>query len=314
MYDKFLLRHSSLKKNLRKTRIALLLLSSTWKFIFLINTNTICDSNEEYNEPSIDSIQTNMIIKIPINFYINDNNITNYNLKNNRININDNNINDIKIKIIKINNFNNNLMITLVQKNYKYQRKKLCYNFREGLDLKIMRSKIDLYNIINSIQNIKKLSIQDLIEQGADINKEKREWGNENLVQYLIDQRADINKESKYGETPLFNTCKSGNENLQDFSPAVHLSPYLTSYFSSYSALALLTQPQSPGSLRITKFSYVTICWVSPLKKLCHTHSTLSGLQEVDIGGIKWWKKRYRHREGSNQEPYALKAYADTEL
>jgi len=86
-----------------------------------------------------------VIIKIPINFYINDNNITNvikllkltviiilkvtmikkYNLKNNRININDNNINDIKIKIIKINNFNNNLMITLVQKNYKYQRKKL---------------------------------------------------------------------------------------------------------------------------------------------------------------------------------------------
>ncbi|KAG4106168.1 hypothetical protein H8356DRAFT_1418317 [Neocallimastix lanati (nom. inval.)] len=30
------------------------------------------------------------------------------------------------------------------------------------------------------------------------------------------------------------------------------------------------------------------------------------------IGGIKWWKKRYRHREGSNQEPYALKAYALT--
>ena len=24
------------------------------------------------------------------------------------------------------------------------------------------------------------------------------------------------------------------------------------------------------------------------------------------------WKKRYRHREGSNQEPYALKAYALT--
>jgi len=33
-------------------------------------------------------------------------------------------------------------------------------------------------------------------------------------VKYLIEQGADINIENESGETPLFNACSSGNENL----------------------------------------------------------------------------------------------------
>jgi len=70
--------------------------------------------------------------------------------------------------------------------------------------------------------------VKYLIEQGVDINKETNEFyckgetplfnaclsGNENLAKYLIEQGSDINKENESGETPLFNACSSGNENL----------------------------------------------------------------------------------------------------
>jgi len=40
---------------------------------------------------------------------------------------------------------------------------------------------------------------------------------NENIVKCLVEHGADINKENTYGATPLFNACKSRNENIFNY-------------------------------------------------------------------------------------------------
>ncbi|KAG4096686.1 hypothetical protein H8356DRAFT_1396085 [Neocallimastix lanati (nom. inval.)] len=52
--------------------------------------------------------------------------------------------------------------------------------------------------------------VKYLTELDTDINKKK-----DNNINYIIELGADINKEaSENGETSLFDTCESGNENL----------------------------------------------------------------------------------------------------
>ncbi|KAG4102862.1 hypothetical protein H8356DRAFT_1359027 [Neocallimastix lanati (nom. inval.)] len=48
--------------------------------------------------------------------------------------------------------------------------------------------------------------------------------------------------------------------------------------------------------------------WYLLLRNLPYTLNPLRPARSR-YRGIKWWKKRYRHREGLNQETYALKAY-----
>ena len=62
------------------------------------------------------------------------------------------------------------------------------------------------------------------MEKGADINIEGEfketplfnacKWGNEDIVKYLVEKRADINKENRWAETPLFSACTWGNEDI----------------------------------------------------------------------------------------------------
>ncbi|KAG4096119.1 hypothetical protein H8356DRAFT_1426509 [Neocallimastix lanati (nom. inval.)] len=117
------------------------------------------------------------------------------------------------------------------------------------------------------------------MQNNKDINKEKYD-GNEDLVKYLIELGTDINKENENERTLLF---------IQDFSPASH--PWGCPCWTAFQFFCI-------GSPYLN-FSYVTICFVSPHKKLSiHTQPS----------------QTCKKLEKTLQEPYALKTYVLTAM
>jgi len=68
-------------------------------------------------------------------------------------------------------------------------------------------------------QNVHIEVVKNLVEHGADINKEDNDGAtplyiacfNEQVVKYLVEHEADINKEADGGFTPLYIACQNGH-------------------------------------------------------------------------------------------------------